>query len=920
MKRLFSTSVFIALLSAFSFAQSATASNFFANNLSDIVSPQLPSSCGENGNCSLREAIILANQDRTATANNPHQIILKGNGTYILTILQSTLNETNTEEGDLDIKNHLNIDVQNGASATVEGGANFDSRIFKIASGFTVTISHLTIQKGVAPVTVLAAPPIPQQFGHGGGILNNGTLTLNQVAIKDNHRATDGGGIYNSGVLNIDRSNIELNAAGRNGGGIFCEGSAKLTLLNSTVSNNSAGNLNGGVTTVGTSTIFNSRIESNKTESENTAGLLVVSGTTTLENSTVINNISEGTNPTPHNAIFNVNIFALGNLIARNSTIEASEANHLRCIDIRNNGRLTLEKSILKGGPSCRTAATRGIEYANNGGSPTPQNLTIQNSTLSDLGIGIYVDPSDPQNATLNLDHLTIVPSDANNSSAIYIRSNQTFSNFNIKNSIIHGDCSGNLALMTSLGYNLEKNNSCLFTSFRDQQSTDPQLGPLSNYGGPTETYLLPPGSPAISHGDCTGLNGITDQRGVTRSIVCDVGAYEAILPSVAFSIQPNVIAFPAVTIGTSQSINVELRNISSIPVTFPNNGIVSTPPNSPYQVTLSNCLGATLQPMNQNSSCAIRITFTPIDELPATLTVTIPQEFLRIANAPMTFVVSGIGVLPPPNTSKISLDQTSLTFPSPIEVGNSAPLTLTVTNSGTAPLEFQGISLESNSENHFKVEGCENPILAPNGSCQLRVTFQPQSEGALTAKLVILSNAPSPDNRKEVDLSGVGTTALTSQISLSQTDFIFPETQIGGSSSQILTITNSGNISLLVPTLHLEGGQKSSFKVEGCENSLLAPNSSCAVTLTFQPQAVGSFTAKLILSSTVIAEGKEVTLTGKGVNKKIPSPAQSNQSDNNGSGGCSLSATPNSNFQTFFPLIFSMIGMFFFRRKKIKF
>jgi fibronectin-binding autotransporter adhesin len=54
-----------------------------------------------------------------------------------------------------------------------------------------------------------------------------------------------------------------------------------------------------------------------------------------------------------------------------------------------------------------------------------------------------------------------------------------------------------------------------------------PLLAPLGNYGGPTQTMALLPGSPAIGGGRTTGAPG-TDQRGVARSGREDIGAFQS--------------------------------------------------------------------------------------------------------------------------------------------------------------------------------------------------------------------------------------------------------------------------------------------------------------------------------------------------------------------------------------------------------
>lgn len=53
------------------------------------------------------------------------------------------------------------------------------------------------------------------------------------------------------------------------------------------------------------------------------------------------------------------------------------------------------------------------------------------------------------------------------------------------------------------------------------------KLAPLANNGGPTKTIAELAGSPAIGKGISTGL--ITDQRGITRHAVPDIGAFELV-------------------------------------------------------------------------------------------------------------------------------------------------------------------------------------------------------------------------------------------------------------------------------------------------------------------------------------------------------------------------------------------------------
>jgi hypothetical protein len=83
-------------------------------------------------------------------------------------------------------------------------------------------------------------------------------------------------------------------------------------------------------------------------------------------------------------------------------------------------------------------------------------------------------------------------------------------------------------------GYNLDDDDSCGFSPVNHSQSgVDPDLGPLQEDGGPTETLLPALTSPAVGViPNPTTLNGVqvcprVDQRGVASVGNCTIGAVE---------------------------------------------------------------------------------------------------------------------------------------------------------------------------------------------------------------------------------------------------------------------------------------------------------------------------------------------------------------------------------------------------------
>ena len=165
-------------------------------------------------------------------------------------------------------------------------------RVFLIMAGADVALEEMTIRHG--------RPSVDDE--HGGGIMNYGTLTVQNCIISDNS-ARGGGGVDNrQGMLTIIGSTIRNNVARGDGprgieccggGGVKCS-SGTLQLINSTVVSNQAGirssGLGGGVCTgCGcTAEIINSTISGN--EAAKYGGGVSAMGTVQITNSTISGN------------------------------------------------------------------------------------------------------------------------------------------------------------------------------------------------------------------------------------------------------------------------------------------------------------------------------------------------------------------------------------------------------------------------------------------------------------------------------------------------------------------------------------------------------------------------------------------------------------------------------------------------------
>ncbi len=102
---------------------------------------------------------------------------------------------------------------------------------------------------------------------HGGAILANAKLTLNNAVVIDSNRANNeyGGGVWSAGEMVINNAIISNNTASGNGGGVFVS-SSSITINGGQIRDNTAGDNGGGVYLHlnGTVTIHGGEISGNR--------------------------------------------------------------------------------------------------------------------------------------------------------------------------------------------------------------------------------------------------------------------------------------------------------------------------------------------------------------------------------------------------------------------------------------------------------------------------------------------------------------------------------------------------------------------------------------------------------------------------------------------------------------------------------
>ncbi len=164
---------------------------------------------------------------------------------------QSLKGQTITLNGsELYINKSLDIEGLGAKYLAISGGDPYRVRVFDVAPNVQVTLSGMTIENGNGTPNDLGVVWGDQYYGHGGGILNFGTLTLSNCTVSGNWARFTGGGIANElgGTMTISGCTVSHNSVALGGpspngagGGIYNDGT--MTLSGSTVIQNIGGGI-----------------------------------------------------------------------------------------------------------------------------------------------------------------------------------------------------------------------------------------------------------------------------------------------------------------------------------------------------------------------------------------------------------------------------------------------------------------------------------------------------------------------------------------------------------------------------------------------------------------------------------------------------------------------------------------------------
>lgn len=225
----------------------------------------------------------------------------------------------------------------------------------------------------------------------------------------------------------------------------------------------------------------------------------------------------------------------------------------------------------------------------------------------------------------------------------------------------------------------------------------------------------------------------------------------------------------------------------------------------------------------------------------------------LALAATPTTLAVGG----------SLTPDATTMDFGS-IPVTTSATRTMLLTNTGTGDVFVSGESVSLGYTLDSANDTCFAQTIAPGGTCLAAARFAPSALGAAPGTFQITTDS----GNLVIYLSGTGTPNLVA----TQTSLDAGSVVVTGQTNVTTTLQNVGGVDIFV---NGESATGSFFlsSLDTCFARTLAPGDTCTAAALFRPNAVGTLTGTLrITSDRGVPSPIELALTGVGTPNLVAS------------------------------------------------
>ena len=316
-------------------------------------------------------------------------------------------------------------------------------------------------------------------------------------------------------------------------------------------------------------------------------------------------------------------------------------------------------------------------------------------------------------------------------------------------------------------------------------------------------------------------------------------------------------IDFPDIATGASTApISITVTNSGGAPLHISSVSVTGTNPTD-FGIASNTCTAGAIP---VNATCTVAVTFTPTGtgERQANLQFTDDAS-----SSPQILALGGNGLAPA--TPGVTVAPSSpIMLPSTTQGATSAPVAVTVTNSGNAILNVTAVTLTGVNAADFALASntCTGAAVSASATCTVGISFTPHATGARQANLQITDNAPA--SPQSFTLTGTGN-ASTPAVVISPATGSVAGTQGTANNSTNIVISNAGSAPLHVSGVVFGGANVSEFvnPSNPCVGTPIAPNATCSISVTFAPLGVGTRTETVTITDDAPNSPQTFTVNG---------------------------------------------------------
>jgi len=248
--------------------------------------------------------------------------------------------------------------------------------------------------------------------------------------------------------------------------------------------------------------------------------------------------------------------------------------------------------------------------------------------------------------------------------------------------------------------------------------------------------------------------------------------------------------------------------------------------------------------------SATLQIQFAPTSMTPATGTLTVSSN---ATNSTLNVGLSGTGLEAVAGFSPSSLNFNNVT------VGQSSTQSVTVGNSGNMNLSVSAVAVSGTG---FSLSGFSAPAtIAPNQTATFNVQFAPTTTNGGTGSVLFTDNGQNGSQSFSMTGSAV---AAGGTLGANPGSFNFNSVAVGSSSTQAITLTNSGASTITINSVTASGSGYSQTGIAAQQT--IAAGASATMTARFAPTTTGNATGSISINSNATNSPLVVSLSGTGI------------------------------------------------------